>query len=122
MTAARAFLQLYGPTGFKLNVAGLYDENEERVLLGALEHVGFGANLTRQTVQQLGVFVCVKDLEEEMVRALGTHATEQIIDRNGDLAAFQTPPAATKPAAAINRGAASRVHLPPEDRVRAATC
>src|SRR5207237_4076204 len=87
--AARAFLRLDGPTGFKLAVAGLCDENEERSFFDALEHVELGANLTRQTMEPLGFFVCVKDLEEELIRALGSLAVEEIIDRNGDLAAFQ---------------------------------
>jgi predicted ATP-dependent endonuclease of OLD family len=90
VTAARAFLQLYGPTGFKLKVAGLCDENEERNLFGALEHVGLAMNVTRQTMEPLGFYVCVKDLEEELIRALGTQTVEQIIDQNGDLGAFQT--------------------------------
>jgi hypothetical protein len=90
VTAARAFLQLYGPTGFKLKVAGLCDENEERNFFGALEHVGLGTSLTRQTMEPLGFFVCVKDLEEELIRVLGTQDVEQIIDHNGDLATFQS--------------------------------
>jgi hypothetical protein len=90
VTAARAFLQLYGPTGFRLAVAGLCDENEERHFLAALEHVGLGVGLTRQTVEPLGFFVCVKDLEEELIRALGTQEAERIIDQNGDLSALRT--------------------------------
>ncbi len=90
VTAVRAFLQLYGPTGFKLKVAGLCDENEERHVFGALEHVGLGTNLTRQTMEPLGFFVCVKDLEEESIRVLGAQTVEQIIDQNGNLGAFQT--------------------------------
>lgn len=90
VTAARAFLQLYGPTGFRLTVAGLCDEDEEHHFSSALEHVGIGANLSRGTMGPLGFFVCVKDLEEELIRALGTPAVEQIIDRNGDLGLFRT--------------------------------
>jgi len=90
VTAARAFLQLYGPTGFKLKVTGLCDENEEAHFFAALELVGLGANLTRQTIEPLGFFVCVKDLEDELIRALGAQGVEQIIDGNGDLAAFRT--------------------------------
>lgn len=90
VTAARAFLQLYGPTGFRLAVVGLCDENEERHFFAALEHVGLGTNLTRHTIEPLGFFVCVKDLEEELIRALGAQSVEQIIDHNGDLGQFRT--------------------------------
>lgn len=90
ITAVRSFVQLYGPTGFKLRLAGLCDENEERNVLDALELVGLGAGLTRQTAEELGFFVCVRDLEEELIRALGVQQVEQIIAQNGDLAAFRT--------------------------------
>ena len=89
VTAARAFLQLYGPTGFRLALAGLCDEHEERYFVSALEHVGLGTSLTRQTMEPLGFFVCVTDLEDELIRAIGTHEVERIVDRNGDLGLFR---------------------------------
>lgn len=88
VTAIRPFLQLYGPTGFNLKVAGLCDENEQHHFIHALEDVGLGTQLARQVMERMGFFVCVKDLEDELVRALGTHAVEQVIDQNGDLDAF----------------------------------
>lgn len=89
VTNARAFLQLYGPTGFGLNVAGLCDEKDEAKLFGALESVGLGQQLTRQTMEPLGFFVCVADLEAELIRALGTARVEQVIAANGDSNALQ---------------------------------
>lgn len=89
VTAIRAFLQLYGPSGFKLNLAGLCDEKEEQVFIRALEGEGLGAGLTRSTMEALGFFVCVHDLEDELIRALGGPAVERVIDQNGDLEAFQ---------------------------------
>ena len=89
ITAVRSFAQLYGPTGFKLRLAGLCDENEERIFLDALEFVGLGAALTRQRAEQFGFFVCVRDLEEELIRVLGGNQVEQIISQNGDLPAFR---------------------------------
>jgi predicted ATPase len=90
VAAASAFLQLYGPTGFGLTVAGLCDETDEGRFLAGLEHVGLGVGLTRQTMEPLGFFVCVVDLEDELIRALGTQTVEQIVDGNGDNHAFHT--------------------------------
>jgi AAA domain, putative AbiEii toxin, Type IV TA system len=89
ITAVRSFVQLYGPTGFKIRLAGLCDESEERKVLDALESVGLGAGLTREAAELFGFFVCVRDLEEELIRALGAQLVEQIIAQNGDLAAFR---------------------------------
>jgi len=36
-------------------------------------------------MESRGFFVCVQDLEEELVRALGVAAVEEIIERAGDL-------------------------------------
>ena len=40
-------------------------------------------------MEQLGFYVCVTDLEDELVRALGAAAVEQIVNQQGDLPAFQ---------------------------------
>jgi predicted ATPase len=89
VTNARAFLQLYGPTGFGLNVAGLCDEKDEANFFGALEFVGLGQQLNRQTMEALGFFVCIADLEAELIRALGTAGVEAVIAGNGDSSALQ---------------------------------
>jgi hypothetical protein len=40
-------------------------------------------------MERLGFFVCDTDLEDELIRAIGTPDVVQIIDAAGDLAAFQ---------------------------------
>jgi hypothetical protein len=57
------------------DVAGLCDAGEEEVFRRAL-----GSN----------VFVCVDDLEDELIRALGTERVEEILAANGDLRSFRT--------------------------------
>jgi AAA domain, putative AbiEii toxin, Type IV TA system/Overcoming lysogenization defect protein-like, TOPRIM domain len=84
-----SFLRLFGPGGFNLKLAGLCDEAEETIFAQAIESAGLGVNLTRADRAQRGFYVCVVDLEDELVRALGTHAVEQIIDTRGDLPAFR---------------------------------
>jgi len=41
-------------------------------------------------MERLGFFVCNADLEDELIRALGVAAVEQVIDGQGDLGSFRT--------------------------------
>jgi hypothetical protein len=41
-------------------------------------------------MEALGFYVCVVDLEDELIRALGADAVEQIAEAQGDLGAFRT--------------------------------
>jgi hypothetical protein len=41
-------------------------------------------------MERLGFFVCDVDLEDELIRSLGTQAVEAILDARGDLGSFRT--------------------------------
>ncbi|MDQ3895179.1 MAG: ATP-dependent endonuclease [Actinomycetota bacterium] len=84
------FLNLFGPHGLEVRVAGLYDAAEEDEFRRGLERAGFGSRLTRADMQALGFYMCVADLEDELIRALGATAVEHVIDAQGDLGAFRT--------------------------------
>jgi len=56
----------------------------------ALERAGLGADLTREAMEALGFYVCVQDLEDELVRALGADTVGSIIDAQGELRSFRT--------------------------------
>ncbi|HEU4807103.1 MAG TPA: ATP-dependent endonuclease, partial [Homoserinimonas sp.] len=71
-------------------LAGLCDAGEEWYFRRALERVGLEPGLTRAGMEQLGFFVCVADLEEELIRSLGVAAVERVIDEQGDLRSFRT--------------------------------
>src|SRR6266508_626609 len=43
-----------------------------------------------QAMERLGFYVCVADLEDELIRALGAASVEQVVDAQGDLGAFRT--------------------------------
>jgi hypothetical protein len=91
-----SFLDLYGPRGRDVGLAGLCDAGEEDDFRRALERAGLGSNLTRADMEGLGFYVCVEDLEDELIRALGASAVEQIIDAQGEtesLRTFQKQPA-----------------------------
>jgi hypothetical protein len=84
------FLNQYGPHGSGARLAGLCDAGEEGVFRRALERAGLGSNLTRADMERLGFYVCVADLEDELIRSLGPAAVEQVIDARGELEAFRT--------------------------------
>jgi hypothetical protein len=84
------FLNLYGPRGRDLRLAGLCDAGEEDEFRRGLERAGFGDGLTRADMEALGFYVCVADLEEELIRALGADEVERVVEANGDLGSFRT--------------------------------
>jgi hypothetical protein len=84
------FLDRYGPRGLDIRVAGLCDVGEETDFRRGLERGGFGSNLTRAEMESRGFYVCVEDLEDELIRALGIETVEQIADAEGDLRSFRT--------------------------------
>ncbi len=89
-TAIGSFLALFGPQGLDLRLAGLCDAAEERFLQRGLERAGLGANLTRAGMEALGFYVCVADLEDELIRCLGAASVEQVVDAQGELGSFRT--------------------------------
>ncbi len=89
-TNIKRFLATFGPNGRNVELAGLYDDGEALFFLRGLELTGMGSNLTRADLAALDFYGCVADLEDELVRALGVSAVEQILLANGDLTAFRT--------------------------------
>jgi hypothetical protein len=84
------FLKLYGPPGHDVKVAGLYDDAEEGEFRRGLERAGLGSGLTRAEMERLGFYVCVADLEDELIRALGAARVEHVVEAQGDLGPFRT--------------------------------
>jgi hypothetical protein len=84
------FLDVFGPRGLDVRLAGLCDAPEERHFRRGLERAGLGSDLTRAEMERLGFYVCVANLEDELIRALGTASVEQIIEAEGDLGSFRT--------------------------------
>jgi hypothetical protein len=58
-----------------VRLAGLCDAREEPYFRRALGD---------------GVFVCVADLEDELIRSVGAPTVEEIVDANGDIGRFRT--------------------------------
>jgi hypothetical protein len=84
------FITEFGPQGHDLKLAGLCDAAEESNFQRGLERAGLGSDLTRADLERLGFYVCVADLEDELIRALGAASVEQVVEAQGDLGRFRT--------------------------------
>jgi hypothetical protein len=85
-----SFLDLFGPQGLDVRLAGLCDAAEEGEFRHGVERAGLGSNLTRADMEALGFYVCVADLEDELIRALGVACVEEILDAQGELGSLRT--------------------------------
>jgi hypothetical protein len=74
----------------EFTLAGMCDVGEEPQFRRGLERAGLGSELTREDMERLGFYVCDADLEDELIRAVGTARVEQIAEAVGDLGAFRT--------------------------------
>jgi hypothetical protein len=84
------YLHHFGPRGLDLELAGLCDAAEEIDFRRGLERAGLGAALNRGDMEELGFYVCVEDLEDELIRAHGADGVERVVDAHGDLGRFRT--------------------------------
>jgi hypothetical protein len=84
------YLELFGPGGLDRTLAGLCDAGEEGDVRRGLERAGLGSNLGRAEMASLGFFVCVVDLEDELIRRLGATAVERVVEGQGELGPFRT--------------------------------
>lgn len=83
------YLRRLGPRGDGLRLAGLCDVGEEPKFRRGLEQAGVGSNLTRESMESLGFFVCVLDLEDEMIRSLGADAVLDVIEAQREMGSFR---------------------------------
>jgi hypothetical protein len=84
------FLERYGALGLGVRLAGLYDAPEERHFRRALARAGLGSDLTRADLEALGFYACEVNLEDELTRAMGPAAMEELLEAQGELGAFRT--------------------------------
>jgi hypothetical protein len=84
------FLDAFGPRGLDVRLAGLCDAAAEPDFRRGLERAGLGARLAHGSLERLGFFVCVADLEDELIRSLGVASVEQVIEGQGELGSLRT--------------------------------
>ena len=88
--AIAKFLNRFGPQGLDVRLAGLYDAGEEREFRRGLARAGLGSDLSRAEMEALGFYVCVADLEDELIRALGAASVQDVVEAQGELGSFRT--------------------------------
>jgi hypothetical protein len=71
-----------------VEVRCLVDAGEEGILRRAIGGTTDAA--TGSDLERLGVYVCVEDLEDELIRAVGPPWVETILEREGDLGSFRS--------------------------------
>jgi hypothetical protein len=79
------FLEELARSGRRPRLAGMYDAAEERYFRRGLERGGQGPVPDRARLEELGFFACEADLEDELIRALGAPAVEEVIEQQGEL-------------------------------------
>jgi hypothetical protein len=84
------YLERYGPGGLGLELAGLCDAGEEGEIRHGLERAGLRVGHGRAGLEAVGFYVCVADLEDELIRGLGAAAVERVIAAQGELRSFRT--------------------------------
>jgi hypothetical protein len=100
------FIDALGPRGAGLRLGGLCDAAEAPYLMRTLQNAGLTEGRTDEPAERFGFFICHADLEDELIRAVGPSAVEDILEREGELASFrrfQDQPA--------QRGRALHAHL-----------
>jgi hypothetical protein len=78
-----------GPSGRGLRLTGLYDAGEERFVRGGLERGGLAPGEGRDGLAALGFHCCQRDLEDELIRALGVDRVQAVLEAEGDLDSFR---------------------------------
>lgn len=91
------FVDHYGPHGQGLRLAGLYDVGEAREFRRGLVRAGLvppGADGEGEgdgeALAGAGFHVCDRDLEDELIRAVGPGRVEAVVEAEGDLRALRT--------------------------------
>jgi hypothetical protein len=88
-TNARRHVELFGPRGLGIPLAGLYDAAQEPVLRRAVAGLGPPSGPGPGGLEALGFFGCTPDLEHELIRALGIAGVIQVIAAEGELASLR---------------------------------
>ena len=85
------FVDRYGPRGLNVRLAGLYDLTEAADFSRGLARAGLvPLDAGRAALAGAGFRVCDRDLEDELIRAVGPAEVEAVVEAEGDLRALRT--------------------------------
>jgi hypothetical protein len=79
------FLAHFGPMGLNVPLAGLCDLAELNFFSRTLHGNGITDRSTRAAMERSGFFICERDLEDELIRTLGSRRVEEVIKEEGEL-------------------------------------
>ncbi len=85
-TNVQRFVEALGPRGLGLQLAGLCDVAELRHVRRGLERAGVAGDAG---IDEHGFYACDADLEDELIRALGTTAVERVLGAEDELGSFR---------------------------------
>jgi len=88
--AITPFLREFGPEGEHLELTGLCDADAAETFRRALARTGIGRPRSVEDMAVLGFHVCDRDLEDELIRAVGPEAVVAVVESQGDLGSFTT--------------------------------
>jgi hypothetical protein len=123
-TNVQRFVQALGPRGLGVRLAGLCDVAELPHVRRGLERAGAAARTDASTdTEHNGFYACDADLEDELIRALGTAAVQRVLDTEGELVSFRRfRPSPRNAAATFTHSCAAFSALAPDARCVTARC
>ena len=83
------FLKVLGPSGHDVELSGLCDRAEAAAFAFALDRAGIGDDVGVSDLDKYGFFVCDGDLEEELIRAVGSPGVLRVMGEQGQLRSFR---------------------------------
>jgi hypothetical protein len=101
------FLTRLDPLRTRVRIAGLCDLHEAEIFRRGLVKTNVGSPRTQAGLEELGFYICVDDLEDELIRAVGTAGVEALFDSQGDLGSFRGSWAAARAASCATHGCSS---------------
>lgn len=88
--AVARYLRRFGPHGERRHLAGLCDSDAAELVRRALHRCGIGTPASVDAMAELGFHVCIENLEDELIRAVGPATVQRVLDAQGELRAFRT--------------------------------
>src|SRR3954465_12566851 len=90
ITNITRYVAQLGPMGTQFRLTGLYDSGEERFVRRGLQLGGFTPAPGYAGLSALGFHRCDRDLEDELIRALGIDRVLSVVEQQRDLDSFRT--------------------------------
>ena len=88
-TNVRVYLDSLRRADERILLAGLCDAGEIEMFRKGLMRAGMGKSHDLHDMAERGFFVCHRDLEDELIRALGTERVLDVFDSDGRLGKFR---------------------------------